>query len=1324
MVVDSGSQFWKYDGKNWNIENSFTAENGWKMSVERKKDSKGKIIQYSSHDWWFEKTNPGGAGWKPYDDSYKGNKAKAFTKGVVGLFTGDEKIMDAALHEGYDGFLKASGTEMSDTQLAINLAVIGAGVVGGIAGGRAGARSGHMESGNLKAIKNYKISKAQIFEEAKKEGTDLSKVDEGRINSFIEEWNKRDPADNVKIADTYYEKIYQDLNTKAKTNDATKPEWKGGSWDKASATEKSSFTTRWNAWKATKATLQRQLDKAGTKFSEVRQLYNKLKAERAERLKEEAKAKGEKNVKKFETDNKLKPLTFMEYLENYKKIYGKNPTEAELADFKTNFNNFRVDLKNVDSAIKTEADANYKAVGEDPTGTYFRMWEDIKSKNNGKIDLKAFEDQIKTESAESFRSARASRLKQFENEHGLKNMTIEEYIYEYQRQHNGYRPNRAQLKKFIADYNDFRIDLNSIGENTKVKIMEDYEAGGEKTPDLFEVWEVNKAKGGNFEEALLKDAAQSRRATAYTEKMNKLEGLDKNGDGKLTKEEVKEFNKKFDFDADGILGEAEKAAKTAEVEEKYGDLDAEERRLLEDDEVEVDLFGDDPPAKTAEKKPGLSGSQKAGAGATVAGAVGGGVGASVGSGGDEVGDKEGENWRDWDLPNPRRRMIEGSYLKRLYEVIKNPYYYPKDDFFQQHEGKPRKMIENTHQPFLPEKSNPFDIAANQVPINMEEKAYHPDITKTKVHELLLKTEGSYSDTAEENAVLIKNNDFGYGVEVKVYTEAGYKIVAFRGTDSFTDWLNDVNVASARLDTYFPFIRNTDNLIGHMGFIRYIASVYQDIKRELEGVANFEITGHSLGGAMATIFAYVYYLDTYKQPLHAFVFGSPRVFMGDVEKYNKKIDLVRFQNSNDAATYVPSKEVSGSGVIGALVGGAAGYMSRPGNSLVAGAGALMGAYGAGQTGQSPYRHVGLGIMLFREKNEVVDLGTHFASNKGERIVPEAYLYIPEGQDILRNPIDMKGQIIKATSTWLFGNKIREAFTFKERPDDPTYQMIFNSYVNDNKFGVEFLNKAYGYFQLFLDANQILLQNKYDDAMMRRLQRFRKSQLSRRAREDSIEGELLRLKMQDSQIPFGSLSAELYDKLHTKVFRASEAFYRLPGIDRARYINTGLWVSKFWAEQHEQDEPEYLEYLKYVDYLTDRFFTEQKSRDYFVLRDSFMRFNIYSITTTASQLAVGFSAYNKFEGHLLSTYLERIDKLPDVLYSGQNVPEVISDTSIGGGGGGFDTYYKRNPHMPHRNYYDAGGNGFYLDNFNKIQPVNKILGFIFYKDPSVLNQLILY
>ena len=286
MVVDEGSSFWKLEDGEWRVDTTFNARNGWVMSVERKTDKNGKIIQYSSYDYLHNGKNPGGAAWNPGGgDGFKGNRSKAWTKGIVGMLTGNEKIMDAAFHGSTDDFLNSTGEGMSDAELAINLAVIGGGIVGGIASSRAGVRSGHAEAGNLKAMRaKYKISKAQVFEEAKQQGKDLSKLEESQVDAFVKEWNARDPVDNLKIADTYLSKEYQDLNTKQRTQMAQKPVWKGGSWDRASAADKSSFTTRWNAWKAGKAALEAQIEKVGTRFSRVRSAYNRLRPREIEGL--------------------------------------------------------------------------------------------------------------------------------------------------------------------------------------------------------------------------------------------------------------------------------------------------------------------------------------------------------------------------------------------------------------------------------------------------------------------------------------------------------------------------------------------------------------------------------------------------------------------------------------------------------------------------------------------------------------------------------------------------------------------------------------------------------------------------------------------------------------------------------------------------------------------------------------------------------------------------------------------------------------------------------------------------------------------------------
>ena len=1360
MVVDTGNKFWAYDGNFWNVKDSFTREYGFVFEVPRKKDKNGKIIQYSTKDWFQQPAGkPGSSSWNPDGDGFKGNKAKAWTKGIVGVLTGNEKITDAAIHGSTDDFLKSTGEGMSDTELAINLTVLGAGVVGGIASSRAGVRSGHMESGNLKALRTkYKINKQQLKEQAAKDKLDISKVSEARIDSFIEEWNKRDPADNVKIADSVLEKSYQKANKKYSDHLANKPKWDGGSWDRADPGKKATFTRTWNLWKATKRNLNRQVEEIGNKFSKVREAYNKIKAER-DRIKKENEGKAaEESVRKFERDNDLEPLSFMEYLQNFKKIYNKNPTETELANFKITFNKFRVDLKNVDSAVREKALENYKAAGEsDPTATYFRMWEDIKSKNNGKINLKTFEQQIETESLAARNSKRASRIKEFENQHGLKNMSIEEYIYEYQAQNNGYRPTRQQLKDFIAEYNDYRIDLNSIAEETKIKIMEDYEAGGEKTPDLFEVWKVNKSKGGDvkaFEQELLSDAAKSRRAADYTKQLNKLGDLDKNKDGQLTKEEVEAFNKKFDFDADGILGETEKAAKTKEIEEKYPDLDAEERRLMEDDEVEVDLFGLGERAAKSGKggKGGKGGKSKAKKGAAAgvgAGVIAGAVASAV-SGKKNEGDIDDKRFPDT-MPSTRRRMIEYNIYDALKQYFNADYNYPSKNnnnnlFFQ---SDPVKYYTQKN-PFIQDipPNNPFDTTTQQEIYNINEHPYHPDIKKNKVHELLLDSLHSYNEKVDHNSILISNNDYIYiDTQVKVFTKNMYKVVSFRGTEmnnagmpnSLGDVFTDANTVSARLSNYFPFIKPANDLIGHMGFIQSVAAVYDQLKEQLEGVEYFECTGHSLGAALSTIFAYVYSLDTNKFPVHLFVFGSPRVFIGNdsAEKYNKRMDLVRFQNSNDGATFVPSQEISLQGLGTANMGAGLGAMSgqilesrlgkfsQPNFGMFKTLGAIAGLYAGSQVSPLPYIHVGLGIMLFRNKNEIVNiepsLSQHYlGGNEGMRIVQENYIFIPEGQDILRNPVNIEGLVVKGVEDMFQFSLVNKYLLGSGSLNDPTFKLVFDSYLKDNNFGNSFIQKAYSYYRVWLDSQSILGDNKLTHTILDRIKLYRQ----RVVRQQSKKDPLLELEMDFAPVPFASLTGENLKKLGEDIFLLNQQFLNKPEVDRLEYYNEK--TSILTAYPFGRNNPEFAKYLDDVNRLITRYFKEQKSEDFFHLRDCFTRFHLYWVytsTTLASRLIEG---YNHFDGHLISTYLSRIDELPETIYNGENVPEIITDTSIGGGQGNenYNTY-RRNINLPNsRNYYDKNGVGHYINNFNKIKRVDDILGFVFYKDDKILNKLILY
>ena len=124
------------------------------------------------------------------------------------------------------------------------------------------------------------------------------------------------------------------------------------------------------------------------------------------------------------------------------------------------------------------------------------------------------------------------------------------------------------------------------------------------------------------------------------------------------------------------------------------------------------------------------------------------------------------------------------------------------------------------------------------------------------------------------------------------------VVACRGTEAheWNDLKADLDAATAIAET-----------IGrvHRGFKREVDDIWPVIEQSLQSnTKTLWFTGHSLGGAMATICAGRCMLSHIKSnPAQLFTFGSPRV--GDKRYINfVKINHVRWVNNNDIVTKVP------------------------------------------------------------------------------------------------------------------------------------------------------------------------------------------------------------------------------------------------------------------------------------------------------------------------------------------------------------------------------------------------------------------------------------
>lgn len=131
----------------------------------------------------------------------------------------------------------------------------------------------------------------------------------------------------------------------------------------------------------------------------------------------------------------------------------------------------------------------------------------------------------------------------------------------------------------------------------------------------------------------------------------------------------------------------------------------------------------------------------------------------------------------------------------------------------------------------------------------------------------------------------------------------YYCLAFRGTNELADWIDNINAFTV------------EELFGkfHRGFWNSVEDIWQPLYSRYQELNQTNkrplfITGHSLGGAMATIAtARLVHLDL---PFTSvYTFGSPRSMGRDASRiFNAecKSRFFRFHNNNDIVTRVPSR----------------------------------------------------------------------------------------------------------------------------------------------------------------------------------------------------------------------------------------------------------------------------------------------------------------------------------------------------------------------------------------------------------------------------------
>lgn len=158
----------------------------------------------------------------------------------------------------------------------------------------------------------------------------------------------------------------------------------------------------------------------------------------------------------------------------------------------------------------------------------------------------------------------------------------------------------------------------------------------------------------------------------------------------------------------------------------------------------------------------------------------------------------------------------------------------------------------------------------------------------------------------------------------VIKHESFVAAAFRGTDEISDWLDNLNVA--------PMPGPLGEV--HMGFYKALMDIWPQMKSAIRSFRRTAagqpdrplwLTGHSLGGALATLAAATL-IDADETFYGAYTFGCPRVGGREfartfnVEAKNK---VFRFQNNADIVTRVPAR-IMGYSHVGSFV-----YISEDG-----------------------------------------------------------------------------------------------------------------------------------------------------------------------------------------------------------------------------------------------------------------------------------------------------------------------------------------------------------------------------------------------------------
>lgn len=171
----------------------------------------------------------------------------------------------------------------------------------------------------------------------------------------------------------------------------------------------------------------------------------------------------------------------------------------------------------------------------------------------------------------------------------------------------------------------------------------------------------------------------------------------------------------------------------------------------------------------------------------------------------------------------------------------------------------------------------------------------------------------YADDSAHNHHIIADDECDS--YITCMNNAGELVITVRGTDSYTDIVHDINIWQTKcVDGPHSLASMNNQAACHSGFLSCFSNIYDDVLEWLNAeeqrtqFKQLTLTGHSLGGAVATLLAYHLAqsrLHT-KQNMRVVTFGSPRVGNHAFRwQYNQIVPQhFRYSTVNDMISCVP------------------------------------------------------------------------------------------------------------------------------------------------------------------------------------------------------------------------------------------------------------------------------------------------------------------------------------------------------------------------------------------------------------------------------------